>query len=94
MATSRILVVTDDHALRASLHERGARTAGASWFLGRLERHKLASPSVGNKRPPKAAGPPHGGHDDDRPGWAPGRGATTKKGNPRRGRPPSGRMPT
>jgi hypothetical protein len=90
-ATSRILVVTDDHALRASLHERGARTAGTSWFLGRLERPRLAAPSVGNRRPPKPAGPPTAG-DDERPGWSPGRGATTKRGNPRR-RPSSGRMP-
>ena len=29
-----------------------------------------------------------------RPPWKPGRGATTKKGNPRRGRSSSGRMPT
>jgi len=36
------------------------------------------------------------GTDDDapdRPGWKPGRGATAKRGNPRRGHPPSGRMP-
>jgi YacP-like NYN domain len=93
-ATSRILVVTDDRALRASLHERGARTAGTSWFLGRLDRSRLASPSVGNRRPPKPAGPPGAPDaDDERPGWKPGRGATTKKGNPRRGRPSSGRMP-
>jgi hypothetical protein len=88
--TGRILVVTDDHALRASLRQRGARTAGSSWLLGRLDRPKLSSPSVGNRRPPKAAGPPD--RDPDRAGWSPGRGATTQKGHPRRGRPPSGRI--
>jgi hypothetical protein len=86
-----ILVVTDDSALRHALHERGARTAGAAWLLDRLERPRLAAPSVGNPRPPVAA---RGGDEpDDRPGWAPGRGATTKRGNPRRGRRSSGTMP-
>ena len=89
-ATSRILVVSDDHALRASLTERGARTAGTAWLIGRLDRSKLAAPSVGNKRPPAA---PRVDDPDGAPRWAPGRGATRKKGNPRRGRPPSGRMP-
>jgi hypothetical protein len=37
-ATSRILVVSDDHALRASLTQRGARTAGTAWLIGRLDR--------------------------------------------------------
>ncbi len=92
-ASHGILVVTDDHALRASLHERGARSAGTAWLLGRLERPRLSAPSVGNRRPPTAAGGPRASDDEDRPGWSPGRGATTKKGNPRRGRSSSGRMP-
>ncbi len=88
------LVVSDDHALRASLRERGARTAGASWLIGRLERRTLAAPSVGNKRAARPAGPPAhlDGHDDDRVGWKGGRGATTKRGNPKRGRPASGQV--
>ena len=92
-AASHVLVVTDDHALRASLHERGARTAGTAWFLGRLERSSLVAPSIGNRKPPKPATPPRASDDEDRPGWSPGRGATTKKGNGRRARPSSGRMP-
>jgi len=103
-ATGALLVVSDDHALRASLRAKGARTAGSKWLLGRLERPKLSAPSVGNRRPARG-GPPHGGQDKDgtasaaasdaaRPRWKPGRGATTKKGNPRRGRPSSGSMPT
>jgi hypothetical protein len=86
-----ILVVTDDRALRAALHERGARTAGAAWLLDRLERPRLAAPSVGNRRPP-ATGDADA-ESDGRPGWAPGRGATTKRGNPRRRRRSSGTMP-
>jgi hypothetical protein len=97
------LVVSDDHALRASLRERGARTAGSKWLLGRLDRRALASPSVGNRRAARHPGgdPSTGGAggadavdggdaDDAHVGWKPGRGATTKRGNPRRGRPSSG----
>jgi hypothetical protein len=97
--TAGLLVVSDDHALRAALRQRGARTAGSAWLLGRLERPRLSAPSVGNRRPPpsgtggQASTSGHGDADDERPGWKPGRGATTKRGNPRRGRPPSGRMP-
>jgi YacP-like NYN domain len=91
---ARLLVVTDDRALRTALHAKGARTAGTAWLLGRLERPTLASPSVGNRRPPKVAGPDQGGAelDDDREPWKPGRGATVKRGNPRRRRPSSGSM--
>jgi hypothetical protein len=93
-ATGGLLVVSDDHALRASLRAKGARTAGSAWLLGRLDRPKLSAPSVGNRRP--ARGGPHdtGAAEHDGPRWNPGRGATTKKGNPRRGRPSSGSMPT
>jgi hypothetical protein len=93
-ATGALLVVSDDHALRSALRAKGARTAGSKWLLGRLDRPKLSAPSVGNRRPPR------GGPDDERstagegPRWKPGRGATTKKGNPHRGRPSSGSMPT
>lgn len=102
-AADRILVVTDDRDLRHALAKRGARTAGARWLLGRIERPWLASPSVGNRRPPLPpqigqrprrrdaagtgpAGAPTNGEtdEDDAPRWSPGRGATTKRGNPRR----------
>lgn len=93
-AADAILVVTDDRELREALARRGARTAGAQWLIGRIERPRLASPSVGNPRPPL---PPR--ITQARPGveitngddgtesarrWAPGRGATAKRGNPRR----------
>jgi hypothetical protein len=100
-ATGAMLVVSDDHALRAALRAKGARTAGSAWLLGRLDRPKLSAPSVGNRRPPRAAGSPAGaGPAEERDPateparWKPGRGATTKRGNPRRGRPSSGSMPT
>jgi hypothetical protein len=94
-AVDNLLVVTDDHELRLALQARGVRTAGTRWLMGRLDRAGTASPSVGNRRPPRASGQPGSGQpgsgqpgdDADRPGWQPGRGATTKRGNPRRGRP-------
>ena len=54
-ATGALLVVSDDHALRASLRREGARTAGSAWLLGRLERPKLSAPSVGNRRAGRGA---------------------------------------
>jgi hypothetical protein len=100
--TATLLVVTDDRDLRHGSRLRGARTAGSAWLLGRLGSGRLASPSVGNPRPPRpsvaAAGVAATDRDEDRSdrrGWVPGRGATTKKGNPRKapkgGR--TGRMP-
>ena len=38
LGTAAILVVTDDRDLRHGLQNRGARTAGTAWLLGRLER--------------------------------------------------------
>jgi hypothetical protein len=81
-ATGEILVVTDDRDLRNRLRVRGARSAGAAWLIGRLDRGKLAAPSAGNRRPPPSAT----ADDDERPGWKPGRGATVKRGPSRKGR--------
>ena len=89
-----ILIVTDDAALRHAIARRGARTAGASWLVRRLDRPRLAAPSVGNRRPPVVAQPPPGvvsssastsdpSAGDERR-WSPGRGATRKRGNGRR----------
>ena len=86
-ATGAILVVTDDRGLRHALHERGARTAGTAWLLGRLDRPKLSAPSAGNARPrgPVPGVEPKDADDDDGSRrWEPGRRATVKKGNPRR----------
>jgi predicted RNA-binding protein with PIN domain len=53
LATDAILVVTDDRDLRFALQRRGARTAGTSWLVTRMERPRLTAPSVGNPRPPR-----------------------------------------
>jgi hypothetical protein len=89
--TATLLVVTDDRDLRHGSRLRGARTAGSAWLLGRLDARRLSSPSVGNPRPARSARPVGAaGRIDgdpaemDRAGWKPGRGATTKRGNPKR----------
>jgi hypothetical protein len=90
--TAGLLVVTDDRELRHGVQMRGARTARTAWLIGRLGTGRLASPSVGNPRPARGSPPPTtaASHQDgdpdetDRPSWKPGRGATTKKGNPRK----------
>jgi hypothetical protein len=87
-AGSRMLVVTDDRALRTQLSVKGARTASLAWLLQRLDLPVLAAPAPGNRRPalgsgrPPGGGGPSGRDDDDgaRPGWKPGRGATSKTG--------------
>jgi hypothetical protein len=90
--SAALLVVTDDRDLRHESHMRGARTARSAWLLGRLGTGRLASPSVGNPRPARGGPPPVKAADQmdgdpaetDRPSWKPGRGATAKKGNPRK----------
>jgi hypothetical protein len=87
------LVVTDDAELGRALRALGARTARASWLVGRLARQRLSAPAAGRPGPPDgrrtAAGP--GGDAADGEGdarrWKPGRGATKKTGNPKRGHP-------
>lgn len=89
--TAGLLVVTDDRDLRHGARLRGARTAGSAWLLGRLGAGRLSSSAIGNPRPPRsvpsASNPSQSDGDpaeSDRIGWRPGRGATTKRGNPRR----------
>jgi rRNA-processing protein FCF1 len=89
-----ILVVTDDRELRQAVQSLGAATTRSAWLLARLARGTLQAPAIGNPRAPR---PPEraterGTVDDAKTPWAPGRGATKKRGNARRGHGP-GRMP-
>ncbi len=84
-----ILVVTDDQGLAARIRRRGARVVRADWLIGRLARTTLSAPVVGRPRPPAPSplgqgGPGSSDENDERPGWKPGRGATAKRGNPKR----------
>jgi hypothetical protein len=83
-----VLVITDDAALRAAVSNLGARTTRAPWLVTRLARERLESPSTGNRRAPRPEQPADTGAEEERPGWQPGRGATRKRGNPRRSRRP------
>lgn len=88
-AAMGILVVTDDGALGTELRRRGATTVRTPWLLRRLDRtaRVTGAPSIGRPKPPR---PPTAVPDRDADGaadgrrWAPGRGATVKRGNPRR----------
>lgn len=87
------LVVTDDIELSRALRALGARTAHGSWLAGRLDRQRLVAPAAGRPKAPIVgrAGAGSGGTgadgDGDAPRWKPGRGATKKTGNPKRGHP-------
>jgi hypothetical protein len=89
---AKLLVVTDDQALRRIVAKAGAKTAGMAWLMSRLDRPTLASAAPGNRRPPPPAPPgtrPDVKDDDAEATvrrWRPGRGATRKVGNPRRPR--------
>ena len=92
------LVVTDDIELGRAIRALGARTAHGSWLAGRLDRQRLVSPAAGRPKPPSAgrAGSGPGGaggsgadEGGEAPRWKPGRGATKKTGNPKRGHPRS-----
>ncbi|MEO8230600.1 MAG: hypothetical protein ABI628_12690 [Chloroflexota bacterium] len=87
-----ILVVTDDIDLGQRVRRRGSRSAGTPWLTKRLDRGVLSAPSAGTPRPARPTRPTNQARtsddDDDRGRWQPGRGATRKSGNPKRGRPP------
>ncbi len=88
----RVLVVTDDRELGRRVRLRGAATAPTGWLVARLARTKLAAPAAGRRRPPpspEGLAAPSGRLESDSPSldrepWRPGRGATKKRGNPRR----------
>ena len=89
IAPATTLVVTDDIELATSLRRFGARTVRNGWMADQLGRQRLESPAAGRPKPPGRASFDTTGDDEPpRPGWHPGRGATKKKGNPKRGRPP------
>lgn len=79
-----VLVVTNDRDLRARLQLQGVRSLPVVWLTNRLDMPRLASPAPGNRRPTLGAGQPAGTdgqpEPDERAGWKPGRGATSKTG--------------
>jgi len=86
----RTAVVTRDRSLRARAVHAGGVTRTIDWLMrevaGGGARGGSAGPvRIGQAKPPVRPRPqPDQPEADDRAGWAPGRGATRKRGNPRR----------
>jgi hypothetical protein len=80
---ARTAIVTRDSVLQARAHRAGGRTRSTAW----LERQIAAR----DRPPAPGPGAPPEGDEDERSPWQPGRGATVKKGNPRRSPKPSRR---
>ena len=91
-SAASVLVVTDDRDLGARIRRWDAKVIGTAWLVGRLGRARLSSPSSGRAKPPPEdatlglgeAGSSKDEVPETRRPWQPGRGATTKRGNPRR----------
>ncbi len=90
-AGAKVLVVSNDRELRERILAKGSRTVPLQWLIERMGLPVLQSPAAGNRRAPVGFGTGPGGNgpnavgrEDDRPGWKPGRGATSKTGAPRK----------
>lgn len=94
---ARTIVVSDDRGLVERIRTAGGHTRRLEWFERLLDSRPSmtrSGPAAGNApRPQRRSNRPsdrHGGEGDDgdsgddRPGWQPGRGATRKRGNPKR----------
>ncbi len=89
-AADRVLVITSDRALRDRVASKGGRSVPLQWLTARLDLPQPAPGSSPGRPPAIGAGRPRGSSpsespdDADRPGWKPGRGATSKVGPARR----------
>jgi hypothetical protein len=86
---SRTAVVTRDRGLQARATRAGGQTRSVDWLMRQLSGPPRAARSrpVGLGQGKPSAQPhydPYAADEDDRPAWQPGRGATKKKGNPKR----------
>ena len=87
-----VMVVTNDAALQGQVRRAGGRCRPVGWLEAQLtgRPHIASAPgaSIAGPRPPRREGvrPDDRAGDDERRPWQPGRGATRKRGNPRRGR--------
>jgi hypothetical protein len=85
-------VVTRDHGLAERVRRGGGLTRSLDWLVARLEdpasstrggAAPVAAGNIGQGRPVSREAAP-GREDEERTPWKPGRGATRKRGNPRR----------
>jgi rRNA-processing protein FCF1 len=79
VARAGVVVVSDDRALRDRVRTAGCQSQRLDWLQGLMSTRR-PSPD----KAPMAAADQAPTEDDEREGWRPGRGATRKKGNPRR----------
>ena len=79
---AHLTLVSDDRALYEKARHLGARTQRVAWLEGLLDKPtgERRPVSVGASKAPRQTPP-----EPERQPWKPGRGATRKRGNPRRG---------
>jgi hypothetical protein len=87
---TRTAVVTRDRSLRGRAVRAGGVTRSVDWLMREIAGGDTRAGSAGPARIGRGKPPPHPlpvadePEADERGGWAPGRGATRKRGNPRR----------
>jgi hypothetical protein len=86
----RTVVITRDRGLQARARGAGGQTRSVDWLMRQINDpgHQGSGTKpvgIGAGKPPakRHFDPPHP-NEEDRQGWQPGRGATRKRGNPRR----------
>lgn len=80
-------LVSDDRALRDKAQHLGAHTERLAWLealLGRVAGGSVGSVGIGGRSRPAPAPESEPPAEVERLPWRPGRGATRKRGNPRR----------
>jgi hypothetical protein len=77
-------LVSDDRALRDKAQHLGAHTERLAWLEGLIGAAGPRPGIGGGSRPSRADLAPPTRDEVERPPWRPGRGATRKRGNPRR----------
>jgi hypothetical protein len=89
---SQTVVVSDDRALRERVSRLGGLARRLHWLEETLALpprgpRSAAGTGLGGSRPSPTVAAPGEPDDGATPRWEPGRGATRKRGNPRRGHP-------
>jgi len=81
---AEMTLVSDDIALTNRARVLGARTRRLAWLEQIIGAPREKQASIGAGRRPRASAGQAQTTDEDGTPWQPGRGATTKRGNPRR----------
>lgn len=91
MGRSRTAVITRDRALQARARRAGGQARSVDWLMRQISRPPQAgakgggTTGIGQGKPTvRSHYDPYRADGGEGPSWEPGRGATKKKGNPRR----------